>query len=105
MMVNLVIDDDELVLSTLEIILSKAGHAVLTATNGRDGLTLWATQRPDLLITDILNVDILSPELDGIETIRAIRAKAGDSPIIAMSGSDQSRNSDLLQMARNVGAQ
>ena len=95
----LIIDDETLVLSTLKIVLTKAGHTVRTAANGRDGLTMRSTERPDLLITDIV-----MPGLGGIETIRATHAEDPDLPIIAMSGSDSSENFELLQAARKDGA-
>lgn len=77
----LVIDDCPLVAKTAETILTSEGFAVSTAENGSLGLAKWYAQRPDLVITDIL-----MPEMDGVETILALRALDPHQPILAISG-------------------
>lgn len=95
----LLIDDDPLVVGTIEILLMKAGHKVTIAGNGNKGLAAFTKDRHDLIITDII-----MPEKEGIETIREIRALSATVPIIAMSGGGRTKNFDFLRIADKVGA-
>ncbi len=95
----LLIEDEHLVASTLEIVLLKAGHTVVLAANGAAGLTKFDQERPDLIITDII-----MPEKEGIETIREIREKNTQVPIVAYSGGGRTKNYDFLRMAHKLGA-
>jgi CheY-like chemotaxis protein len=77
----LVVDDMAEMRTMIRTMLESAGHSVTEAENGRAGIkTLRENSQIDVLVTDIL-----MPEADGIEVIRA----AGDRPglgIIAISG-------------------
>lgn len=95
----LLIDDDALVRSTLRQILERAGHTVLEASNGGEGLTRLAEQAIDLMITDII-----MPEKEGVETIVEARKRHPTLPIIAISGGGRTKNMDFLEVARQVGA-
>lgn len=63
-------------------IVSKQGHAVLTAENGQQALALFAEQRPQLVL-----LDALMPVMDGFEAARQIKALAGEAlvPIIFLT--------------------
>ena len=95
----LLIDDDDLVQTTLSTAVSLAGHTVTMATNGRDGLRLFTEQRHDVIVTDII-----MPDQEGIETILSIRKIDGAVPIIAMSGATNMGNLDILGAAKTLGA-
>jgi CheY-like chemotaxis protein len=94
----LVIDDDEAIRSVVTLLLSRKGHQVETAQNGRRGMKLVEDGQFDLLL-----VDIFMPEMDGLETIRLIRAEKPDLPMIVISGSNPSMP-DFLDMATKLGA-
>ncbi|GAB1404852.1 MAG: response regulator transcription factor [Lentimicrobiaceae bacterium] len=64
----LLIDDEEDVLEFLSYNLSKAGFRVIKAPDGAEGLKLARKHRPHLII-----LDVMMPEMDGIETCKAIR--------------------------------
>ena len=64
----LVIEDDADVLETLANVLELEGYVPLLAVNGREGMTLFKTQAPKLVVTDLL-----MPEKEGIETIIEMR--------------------------------
>jgi CheY-like chemotaxis protein/phosphoribosyl 1,2-cyclic phosphodiesterase len=66
----LVIDDDEDLLILVRKALTKAGHRVLEASNGHDGLALALSERPDLLL-----LDLKMPPPDGFEVLRRLRAR------------------------------
>src|SRR5882762_9785243 len=95
----LVIDDDSLVQYTLGEVLANQGYAVTSAEDGRSGLASFHEHRPDLVIADIF-----MPEMDGLETIRKIRAIGSAQPIIAISGCSRMEGMDFLPMAKCIGA-
>lgn len=79
--------------------LTSAGMEVVEAADGIAGLALFLDSPPDLLITDIS-----MPGIDGIDTIRQVRAINPDIPIIAMSGGGRGKYHDTLGTARDSGA-
>lgn len=91
----LVIEDDPQLQQVMARILKTAGHVVHVAGNGRAGLQLFDECHPDLVITDIV-----MPEMEGIETIRALRRKDSDVPVLAVSGS----RARYLEAATKLGA-
>src|SRR5258708_6851455 len=95
----LIIDDDAAVRYTLAQILEKSGYEIQCAEEGRQGLQAFHTRRPDLVITDII-----MPEMEGIETIIALRTLSTDCPIIAMSARARFGNANFLDMAQRLGA-
>jgi DNA-binding NtrC family response regulator len=95
----LVIDDDVIVRETIVQILEDGGYQVLSAEDGKRGMAAFRSERPDLVITDII-----MPEQEGIQTITEIRAVKPDAKIIAISGGGRIGNTDFLKIARHLGA-
>lgn len=95
----LIIEDDPAVRAILYEVLAGAGYRVVEAADGKEGLRLFETQAPGLVVTDML-----MPEKDGIETIVAIRRKAPDVGIVAISGGGRARNMGFLDFSKTVGA-
>jgi CheY-like chemotaxis protein len=102
----LVIDDDELVRQSLRRMLEKGGHQVGLAANGRRGLDLFEGGGFDLVVTDIL-----MPEMEGLETVRALRRLSSDVPIVVITGDPSGGNwggagppPDYLHMSELLGA-
>lgn len=95
----LVIDDDPIVRNTIGRILGRKGYELLFAGDGREGLKLFESEHPDLVITDVI-----MPEKEGIETIRAMRTLRQDASIIAISGGGRLGNADFLSLAAKFGA-
>ena len=56
------------------------GYDVQTATNGEEGLQVWAAFKPDIIISDI---DM--PVMDGFEMVRRIRETDTETPILFAS--------------------
>jgi DNA-binding response OmpR family regulator len=79
----LVVDDESSILQTLRFNLERSGYMVCTAGDGRSAITLAASEKPDLVI-----LDIMLPILDGIEACKEIR-KASGVPIIMLTAKDQ----------------
>src|SRR5690606_37152794 len=95
----LLMDDDAIVRESLEHALTRAGHAVIAASDGRQGLRCYRENAVDLVVTDIL-----MPEMEGIETIMAIRRENPRARIVAISGGGRTRSMDLLDVAEEFGA-
>ncbi len=78
----LVIDDDPMMLELYQEVLTRAGHEVVLAENGTQGLAR-AERRPALIV-----VDLMMPNLNGYEFVRQLRALDGHgkTPVIAASG-------------------
>jgi two-component system chemotaxis response regulator CheY len=95
----LIIDDDAQMRKTMRRILTSAGHEVIEAADGREGLAAFQTHSPDVVITDLV-----MPEKEGIETIIELRRVAQYSRILAVSGSLVDGNSSFLAMAKKLGA-
>lgn len=64
----LLVDDDRAIQLLVRRILEKAGHTVVTAANGVEGLSLVDKFKPQLIMTDWI-----MPEMDGIEFCKALR--------------------------------
>ena len=79
----LIVDDESAILQTLRFNLERNGYAVATAGDGRTAIALATSERPDLII-----MDIMLPVLDGIEACREIRKSSG-VPIIMLTARDQ----------------
>lgn len=95
----LLVDDDESFRSMLGITLRQMGHEVLEADNGDEGLRLAAAEPPDLVF-----LDMIMPEKEGLETITALRRRQPDVKIIAMSGGSRDGKVDYLKVAKRMGA-
>ena len=94
----LVIDDEPDVRSVICTLLEEAGHDVVAFANGAGAIEHARQEPADLLITDIF-----MPDVEGLETIRAIRRLRPDMPIIAISGIDFD-GGNYLAVARKFGA-
>lgn len=68
----LIVDDEPDILEFLSYNLRKEGYSVYTANNGKEGLEAAKKVHPHLII-----LDVMMPEIDGIETCREIRATDG----------------------------
>jgi CheY-like chemotaxis protein len=95
----LVIDDNPMVLQALVFLLEDHGFKVLTATDGVQGLHIYRTHRPDVVMTDII-----MPEKEGVALTRELRTEFPDAKIVAMSGGGRMGNSDYVAIARSLGA-
>lgn len=78
----LLIDDDTATLDVLDFTLSLEGHDVIRATDGMLGIELARTSEPALIV-----LDVMMPGLDGIETLKRLRAEAGTAttPVMMLS--------------------
>ena len=78
----LVVDDETTLRETLVEALEAEGFRVVSAADGRAALTIFRAERPDLVL-----LDLMLPELSGIEVCRIIRAESG-VPIVMLTAKD-----------------
>lgn len=95
----LIIDDEEDLRRIMRDALERQGHVVVEAGNGAEALDVIAQHPADLIVTDIM-----MPDMDGIETIIALRRGNPDVRIIAISGGGRVGNTDYLALAEKFGA-
>jgi CheY-like chemotaxis protein len=99
----LIVDDDSAVRATVQLLLERAGHCVVAASDGRKGLAIFEAGDFDLLF-----LDIFMPGMDGFETMRRVHQQQPLTPIIVISGNpatfDSISGPDFLTMATKLGA-
>ena len=79
----LIVDDEGHIREVIRVALKKAGMDVIEARDGKEALTRFAADRPDLIV-----LDIGMPEFDGLDVCREIR-KTSDVPILFLSARDE----------------
>jgi two-component system, chemotaxis family, response regulator PixH len=87
----LVVEDTAAQMDLIKLYLSQGGYSVLTANNAKDGLALLTSEKPDVVITDVV-----MEGMNGFELCRAIKKNPETEkvPVIACT----SRNTDLDRM-------
>lgn len=95
----LIIDDDELIRMTCRNILKKEGYTVVEAIDGNSGVRLFKSEKPDVVVTDML-----MPDKEGLETISDILEIDPKAKIVAVSGGGSTQNMVFLKVAQQLGA-
>jgi DNA-binding response OmpR family regulator len=94
------VEDDRPLRTVLARFLTQSGYEVVQAEHGRQALQVMELRPADLVITDMI-----MPEMDGVETIVALRREYPKVKIIAMSGGGLRSAEQYLQLAQMLGAQ
>lgn len=86
MMANkiLVVDDEQTMLNTVRAYLEQEGYTVQTAVNGRAALQTFRSFQPDLVV-----LDIMLPEIDGLEVLRQLRQSSDVYVIMLTAKADE----------------
>lgn len=77
----LIIDDEKDILDTLSSVLNDEGFDVVKATDGREGLKLYKSEKPDVVL-----LDVWMPEMDGLQVLGEIRRNDERAKVIVISG-------------------
>ena len=93
----LVVDDDESIRKYIAKLLTQAGYDVLTMSNGKEALKELRTG-PEVSLAIL---DILMPEMDGLETLNEMRKLSSDLPILMLSALGQT---NIIVKAMKAGA-
>lgn len=95
----LLIDDDPQVQLLLRMVFEEAGHEVSEASNGRAGVQAYARRAAAVVVCDQF-----MPVLDGLETIRQLRALDPEAVVVAMTGEPPRGGSAFPAAAHAAGA-
>ncbi len=95
----LIIEDDQRLRLALKENLMFRGYEVNDASNGLEGINKFKSDKPDLIV-----MDIIMPEKEGIETIREIKRDFPSVKIIAISGGGTLGPEHYLKVALAIGA-
>jgi CheY-like chemotaxis protein len=95
----LVIDDERMVLSMTEEMLTAYGYSAVTSLHGKEGLSVYAREGDTI---GAVIVDMMMPHMDGAATIQALRRMNPKVKILAMSGvPDESRTDGERSLVRH----
>ena len=84
----LVVDDEPTVLAIARLVLERAGHQVLVAEGGRQAVELLTT---DPAAIDLVLLDLCMPQMDGRETLDALRTIRADLCVLLSSGHNEAQ--------------
>ena len=79
----LLVEDDHAIISSVELELERRNLSVRCAHDGREALRQIETFRPELIV-----LDIMLPELDGVGVLNSIRAQGNRVPVIMLTARD-----------------
>jgi two-component system, OmpR family, alkaline phosphatase synthesis response regulator PhoP len=85
----LVCDDERHIVRLIQVNLEREGYKVVTAYDGKEGLEKVRTEKPDLMV-----LDVMMPYMDGFEVLKALRrdADTADLPVIMLTAKAQDRD-------------
>jgi two-component system response regulator AtoC len=83
----LVIDDDPGVRDYMEALVSRQGYHVDAVADGEQALASLSDTRPD-----VVTLDVVLPGMDGLETLRRLKQRLPEVPVVMLSGHGQARN-------------
>ena len=95
----LLIDDDDGVRAVLSRVLTGAGHEVASHASGRAALAA-----PEAAACDLVLTDVLMPDMDGVEILRAFSKRASRPRLVVMTGGSAVLGMDFLAIAPALGA-
>ncbi len=87
------IEDDREIGSTLSAVLDGAGYRVVLATNGIDGQRLITTEKPDLVITDMM-----MPRMGGFPVLEFLRTLPSPPKVIMITANEGGRHKAYAEM-------
>ena len=91
--VILIVDDDDLVLKTLNVLISSLGYECLLANDGLEAVELLSDRKCDLILSDVL-----MPNMDGLELLAYIREKRPEIDVIIATGfSEKASYADVIK--------
>jgi two-component system, OmpR family, phosphate regulon response regulator PhoB len=76
----LLVDDEESIVESIEYALSQEGFEVVSAHNGQEALQKVQLEKPNLIV-----LDLMLPELSGLEVCRILRRERNETPIIMLT--------------------
>jgi DNA-binding response OmpR family regulator len=88
----LAVDDEQSIVRLIEVTLTRKGYEVITATNGREALCVAETERPDLIL-----MDVMMPYMDGFEAMRHLKANEATRGIPVIMLTAKRHDADMIR--------
>ncbi|MCX8033774.1 MAG: response regulator [Thermodesulfovibrio sp.] len=79
----MVVDDEKNILMLYQSELEDEGYEVVAANSGKEALELFDKEKPDLV-----TLDIMMPDIDGIQVLRQLKEKNPNIPVIMLTAYD-----------------
>jgi two-component system, sensor histidine kinase ChiS len=77
----LLIDDEDICITSMELILHNSGYQLLTAKTGKEGMDIIENKEVDLIL-----LDLMLPDINGLDLLEDIRRKGVNIPVVIQSG-------------------
>ena len=94
----LICEDEKFIAELYEHVLSRAGHQVKIAANGKEGLDILSQEQFDLLL-----LDVMMPEINGLELLRQWKLKNPTSQMLVLMLTNLGQDA-VIKEAFNLGA-
>lgn len=88
----LAVDDEKHIVRLIQVNLERAGYEVMTANDGQQALDLVAQETPDLIV-----LDWMMPQLNGMETLKRLKANDATAEIPVIMLTAKSNDADVLK--------
>lgn len=88
----LAVDDEKHIVRLVQITLEKEGFDLVTASNGREALEKLASEKPDLVV-----MDVMMPEMDGLEALAKMKADPATAKIPVIMLTAKAQDSDVFR--------
>jgi CheY-like chemotaxis protein len=95
----LVVDDDKLVQKSFQLLFERHEYHVLVAGDGNEALAILEDHAVELML-----LDVLMPDREGLETLLEIKRRRPRLPVIVISGAGTQSKLDFLATAQKFGA-
>ena len=96
----LIVDDHPMMVKTLSAVVGCHGHETLVAYGGQEALDIIKTDRPDIVL-----LDLMMPDMDGFETLRRLRAmpQGKELPVIVITAREENGLEERVMSAGGNG--
>lgn len=88
----LAVDDEKHIVRLVQITLEKEGFELVTAFNGREALEKVASEKPDLVV-----MDVMMPEMDGLEALAKMKTDPATAKIPVIMLTAKAQDSDVFR--------
>ncbi len=88
----LVVDDERHIVRLIQVNLERAGYQVASAFDGKEALRKVETEKPDLVV-----LDVMMPQMDGFEVLKRLQASAATRSIPVIMLTAKAQDADVFR--------
>lgn len=89
----LIVEDDKYIMSLITMYLKDEGYKTLAATTGKEAISLFYANNPDIIL-----LDLGLPDIDGMEVVMQIREKSNNPIIVVSAREEESEKIRILDL-------